>query len=153
NSLFKQITNKILIEENPVHLASVCLFHETNYVELSHFVRSVNRIVKRKLEQINWEDFFQDEFSWWIFIFYSYPKLSKSNKSFIKKKICGVKDKLGNTPSELAKCLILDYLLDSKNHFIEWSFTKENYHKKFYFYTKDRTVFNPDIIDPINISR
>ncbi|MED0796704.1 RNA-directed DNA polymerase [Bacillus inaquosorum] len=179
NSLLKQITNKILSEENPVHIASVCLFYETNYIELSNFVRNLNQIVKRKLEQLNWEDFFQDEFSWWVFIFYSYPKLSKNNKNFIKKKICEVKDKLEckssncevkdksectssnckakdkleYTPSELAKCLILDYLLESKNHFIEWSFTKESYHKKFYFYTKDRTVFNPDIIDPINISR
>ncbi|OOR28280.1 hypothetical protein BW892_10200, partial [Bacillus cereus] len=67
--------------------------------------------------------------------------------------INGVRSDLRSNNVDNAKSIVLNFLLDNHKHFIEWTFTKDNYYKNYYFYTKDRTVFNPDIIDQISISR
>lgn len=47
------------------------------------------------------------------------------------------------SPSDAVMLLVVNYILDEKVHFVEWRFSKENYHEQFYFYTTDRTKFNP----------
>lgn len=153
HNLIEKITNKFINEENPLNLAALCLLAESEFINSIKIVKTVNTIIKNKLEIMNWKDLFQDELSWWIFIFLSYPKINKNLKKEINSKLKDVKLKLKDDPSDKAKKFVLDFLLTNKEHFIEWNFTKENYYKNYYFFTKDRTVFNPDIMDQISISR
>ncbi|MBE2975809.1 RNA-directed DNA polymerase [Priestia megaterium] len=152
-TLTDSIANIIIKEQNPIKAAALCLFYETRNITASSFVKKINELVKNKIESINWDDFFQDELGWWVFIFISYPKINKKTKEIIINNLRKIMDDLKSTPSDDAKLIILNFLINNDMHFIEWGFTKDNYHKQFYFYTKDRTVFNPDIIDQINISR
>ncbi|MCP1450338.1 RNA-directed DNA polymerase [Priestia megaterium] len=152
-NLTSEISNTILKDENPVQIAALCLFYESETVFLPGFVQKVNKLIENKVALINWEDFFEDENSWWVFIFMSYPKISKKIKTSLSDNIEIVKSDLKRKNDYYAKYLILEFLLTKNTHFIEWGFTKDNYHKQFYFYTKDRTVFNPDIIDQTDISR
>jgi hypothetical protein len=153
NKIIEKIAGKIINEENPVNLATLCLFAESEHVDSYKILREVNSLIRTKIKMINWDDFFQDELSWWVFVFKSYPKLNRTLKQDINEKLDRIKSELKNISSDEGKRIILDFLLESKNHFIEWNFKKDNYYKSFYYYTKDRTVFNPDIIDQISVSR
>ncbi|HDB5314945.1 TPA: hypothetical protein O6X01_002916 [Staphylococcus aureus] len=128
---------------------------DSEIINSTKIVKAVNSIIKEKMGIINWDDFFQDKLSWWIFIFFSYPKINRYLWNEIKLKLESIKLNIEGEggPSGEAKVFILDYLLTNKKHFVEWNFTKDNYYKNYYFFTKDRTVFNPDIMDQINISR
>jgi hypothetical protein len=152
HKLIEKISESIFLNENPVLLAALCLYWESEY-PTSSFYRKVNQLIKQNLKKMNWKDFFQDELSWWVFIFKSYPKLNNSNKEFITNKLNDIKTNLNSHSSDEAKLIVLDFLNDTNRHFIEWDFTKDNYYKNYYFYTKDRTVFNPNINDLISISR
>lgn len=152
-NLMDKITSIILREENPTHIAALCLFYESKSINSTNFFKKVNKIIESKIQHLNWEDFFQDELCWWVFVYMSYPKINKKLKKDIIRNLTDIKNAFKETSSDDAKSIVLEFLLKKDEHFIEWNFTKENYHKKFYFYTKDRTVFNPDIIDQINISR
>ncbi|WP_281998570.1 RNA-directed DNA polymerase [Priestia flexa] len=150
----ERITDIFIEEQNPVHLAALCIFAESECVNSTQIIRSVNKLVKHRIEKINWGDFFQDENGWWVFTFLSYPKLNSTVKRDLLNKLSIIKLGLNaNNSVNCAKLMVLNFLLDNEKHFIEWSFTKENYYNKFYFYTKNRTVFNPDVIDQISISR
>ncbi|MEH7542553.1 DNA-binding protein, partial [Bacillus thuringiensis] len=157
--LIEKITDIFIKQENPVNLAALCIFAESEFVHSPNIVKNVNRLVKHKIEKINWEKFFQDEHGWWVYIFLSYPKLNKKFKKDLTNYLRGIKSQLESriesdeSKSDFAKIIVLNFLLDNDKHFIEWNFTKDNYYKNYYFYTKDRTVFNPDIIDQISISR
>lgn len=152
-TLIDEITNRIILEGNPVNLAALCLYYESDYIKSNSFVRKVNDLIKVKTSKINWDDFFDDELSWWVFIFLSYPKLRANNKQLIVSNLRLYKNKLKNNSADNAKFIVLEFLLKSKKHLIEWDFRKDNYYKTFFFYTKDRTVFNPDILDQLSISR
>ncbi|WP_456272430.1 RNA-directed DNA polymerase [Bacillus sp. AK031] len=153
NDNILKITEKIIKEENPLQVAALCLFYETSLINSTPYVKSVNQIIKEKVEKINWDDFFQDELSWWVFIFISYPRINKNIKKEIVINLKRLQGQLSEDIGDQAKRVILEFLIENDYHFIEWNFTKENYYKKFYFYTKDRTVFNPDIISQFSISR
>lgn len=152
-NLVGKITDIFVSNENPVNLAALCLLAEAEFINSTNIVKKVNKIVEHKVEKIIWEDFFQDELGWWVYIFFSYPKLNKSLKQSIINKLNNVKSNLKSIPSDNAKSMVLDFLLNNNKHFVEWDFTKENYYTNYYFYTKERTVFNPDINDLISISR
>ncbi|MFT7826290.1 RNA-directed DNA polymerase [Priestia megaterium] len=150
----ERITDIFIQEQNPVNLAALCIFAESECVNSTKIIKSVNKLLKQKIEKINWDDFFQDENGWWVFIFLSYPKLNPTVKKNLLNKLNIIKSELNSNDSiNCAKLMVINFLLDNKKHFIEWSFTKEHYYNNFYFYTKDRTVFNPDVIDQISISR
>jgi len=151
--LIEKITDIFVEEENPVNLAALCILAESKFIKTNDIIKKVNKIIKSNIEKINWDDLFQDEQGWWIYIFLSYPKLNVTEKRNIIGKIITVKSNLKSTPSDDAKKLVLDFLLTNDKHFIEWEFTQENYYNKYFFYTKDRTVFNPDVMDQISISR
>lgn len=151
--LIEKVTDIFLKEENPVSLGALCIFAESEFVNSTKIVRSVNKLIQQKIEKINRKDFFQDEHGWWIYIFLSYPKLNNKLKKEMIDCLNKVKHGLRTDDVDSAKLMVLDFLLDNNKHFIEWNFTKDNYYKNYYFYTKDRTVFNPDIIDQISISR
>ncbi|MNW47363.1 reverse transcriptase [compost metagenome] len=154
--LIENITQSFILGENPVNLAALCLFAESKNVDTNNILRQVNKLIKYKVEKINWDDFFQDELCWWVYIFLSYPKLSKSLKKDLIKKLTKLKNEIvskKDTASNYSKIIVLDFLLNTPKHYIEWDFTQENYYMNYFFYTKDRTVFNPDIIDQISISR
>lgn len=153
NKIIEKIITKVVTEQNPVNLAALCLLSESKFVDSYKISKEVNSLISIKTKMINWDDFFQDELSWWVFIFKSYPKLNRDIKEYINTNLEVVKSNLRHTPSDEGKRIILDFLLEEKTHFIEWGFKKDNYYKKFYYYTKDRTVFNPDIIDQIGLSR
>lgn len=151
--LIENITDVFVEEENPVKLATLCIFAESNFIKTNKIINRVNKIIKSNIEKINWNNLFEDEQSWWIYIFFSYPKLNATIKRNIIEKLNAVKSDLKSIPSDDAKKLVLDFLLTNDKHFIEWEFTLENYYKKYFFYTKDRTVFNPDVMDQTSISR
>ena len=151
--LIQKITDIFVEEENPVNLAALCILAESKLIKTNDIIKKVNKIIKSNIEKINWDDLFQDEQGWWIYIFLSYPKLNVTVKRKITGKINTVKSNLKSIPSDDAKKLVLDFLLTNDKHFIEWEFTQENYYNKYFFYTKDRTVFNPDVMDQISISR
>lgn len=152
-NLIEKITYIFGKEENPVNLAALCIFAESKFIKTKKIINNVNGIIKNNIEKINWGDLFQDEQGWWIYIFLSYPRLKTTIKRDIKRELNTVKSNLKSTHSDDAKKFVLDFLLNSDKHFIEWDFKQENYYKKYFFYTKDRTVFNPDVIDQISISR
>ncbi|PGQ29254.1 DNA-binding protein [Bacillus thuringiensis] len=151
--LVEKITDIFIKEESPVNLAALCIFAESEFVDSTRIVKTVNKLIKQKIAKINQEEFFQDELGWWIYIFLSYPKLNKRLKNEMIDYLNQVKSKLRPDNVDNAKLIVLNFLLANNKHFIEWNFTKDNYYKNYYFYTKDRTVFNPDIIDQISISR
>ncbi|WP_242488127.1 hypothetical protein [Bacillus sp. TH30] len=151
--LVEKITDIFIKEESPVNLAALCIFAESEFVDSTRIVKTVNKLIKQKIAKINQEEFFQDELGWWVYIFLSYPKLNKKLKNEMIDYLNQVKSKLRPDNVDNAKLIVLNFLLDNNKHFIEWNFTKDNYYKNYYFYTKDRTVFNPDIIDQISISR
>lgn len=152
-NLIEKITKIFISNDNPLNLAALCLLAEAKFVNSANIVKKVNKIVKYKIERINWKEFFQDELGWWVYIFLSYPKLNPSLKQSIISNLNNIKSNLKTTPSDNAKSIVLDFLLNNNKHFVEWDFTKENYYTNYHFYTKDRTVFNPDINDLISISR
>lgn len=149
----EKIVDIFIRDENPVQLAALCIFAESNSTFKNKINRSINNVILNNIKKINWNDFFQDEQGWWVYIFLSYPKLRKSTKKCIIDNLTILKTTLKSDPSDNAKLIILDFLLNKKSHFIEWKFTQENYYKKYFFYTKDKTVFNPDVVDQISISR
>ncbi|PFL73143.1 DNA-binding protein [Bacillus cereus] len=151
--LVEKITDIFIKEESPVNLAALCIFAESEFVDSTRIVKTVNKLIKQKIAKINQEEFFQDELGWWVYIFLSYPKLNKKLKNEMIDYLNQVKSKLRPDNVDNGKLIVLNFLLDNNKHFIEWNFTKDNYYKNYYFYTKDRTVFNPDIIDQISISR
>ncbi|EJR98189.1 RNA-directed DNA polymerase [Bacillus mycoides] len=151
--LIEKITDIFIKEESPVKLAALCIFAESEFVDSTRIVKCVNKLIKEKIEKINRKEFFQDELGWWIYIFLSYPKLNKRLQKEMIDYLNEVKSDLRSDNVDNAKLIVLNFLLDNDKHFIEWNFTKDNYYKNYYFYTKDRTVFNPDIIDQISISR
>ncbi|WP_215189905.1 RNA-directed DNA polymerase [Exiguobacterium sp. s6] len=148
------ISNKIFEEDNPVVLAAMCMyFKQTSYMR--SFNNRLNKIIESKVSKINWNRIFEDKEVWWIFIFYSYPNLSKSLKKNIEEAINDIIQIVSLRPGavNLAQKLILEFLLNEPNHFIEWGFVKDNYYKEYFYYTKDRTIFNPGIINQIYLSR
>ncbi|WP_024427934.1 RNA-directed DNA polymerase [Bacillus safensis] len=157
----EKIKKTLINSKNPLHLSVLCLLDESGYIPNKDFTKEVNNIIHDNIKRINWTDFFQDDLSWWVFVFFSYPKLDDKIKTDIEEKLNVEKIKLNNKSNEEknnndnsvpAKLLVIEYLLESDQHFIEWNFTSERYYEKFYFYTKDRTVFNPNINDLIHIS-
>ncbi|MGP4070148.1 RNA-directed DNA polymerase [Halobacillus sp. B29] len=155
-SLIEEITELLIDNETPTHIAALCLMGESKFISSRRIVRKVNTLIKSKLESINWSDFFQDNLSWWVLIFFSYPKLSSKHKQEMNVRLRDIQAELDNQDNRSinnTKSLIIDFLLNEKQHFIEWDFSKDSYYKKYYYYTKDRTVFNPDINNQINTSR
>lgn len=47
----------------------------------------------------------------------------------------------------LAKLFLYNFLLSESKHFVEWDFNNDRHFQNFYFYTRKRTVFNPNFID------
>lgn len=204
----------ILAEKDPVNIAAFAVAIEA--MDISGKIKmsnEINEIISHHVNKINWDKFREDEWSWWVFIFYSYPRLKSNTKKLMKDNLISIQRGLSNrhlpilkrraenlqneienldemkkqfelekgsksnpeismfykeynqprkrigielreiqkkvddgenlSSSESAMLLILNFLLQEKEHFIEWSFSKENYHEKFYFYTTDRTKFNP----------
>ncbi|SDM64260.1 RNA-directed DNA polymerase [Sediminibacillus halophilus] len=152
-SLIEKITELVVSDESPIKIASLCLMAESKFINSRNIVRRVNSLIKSKLESVNWNDFFQDDLSWWVFVFFSYPKINIKLKKEIKEKLSSINEELGNSPANRAKSLIIKFLLNENLHFIEWNFSKYSYYRSYFYYTKDRTVFNPDINDQINTSR
>ncbi|MGR3764103.1 RNA-directed DNA polymerase [Rossellomorea sp. NS-SX7] len=151
--LIEKIKQQILKDDNPKNLATLCIFeNNTNFSDRS-LVRITNQLIKNKVQKLNWNDFFQDELCWWVYIFLSYPKLNRILRKEILDNLGIIKGTLRDSPSDLAKNLVLDFLLTNTDHFILWKFTNEDYYSNFYYYTKDRTVFNPDVVDQVSISR
>jgi Reverse transcriptase (RNA-dependent DNA polymerase) len=151
--LIEKIKQQILKDDNPKNLATLCIFeNNTNFSDQS-LVRITNQLIKNKVQKLNWNDFFQDELCWWVYIFLSYPKLNRILRKEILDNLGIIKDTLRDSPSDLAKNLVLDFLLTNTDHFILWKFTNEDYYSNFYYYTKDRTVFNPDVVDQVSISK
>ncbi|MDI6647932.1 RNA-directed DNA polymerase [Bacillus altitudinis] len=153
----EKIKNSLINSKNPLHLSALCLLHEAGYIQSENFTKKINHIIYDNVKRINWTEFFQDDLSWWVFIFLSYPKLDNQIFEYIRGKVNCEKLKLTDEKkigdnSDLAKLLVIDFLLENDQHFIEWNFTSERYYEKFYFYTKDRTVFNPNTNDLIHIS-
>lgn len=157
------LIDEILCEGNPLLVAAICLYFEKKSKSRKINLR-VNKLLEEKISQINWGNLFQDDRVWWIFIFYSYPKISLGNKDYLKTKLLEKKRELKDKENKesqkenkkavyMAQQLVINFVLSENKHFIEWDFVKENYYKEYYFYTRDRTVFNPDIISQIHISK
>lgn len=154
-----QITDEIFVEKNPLLIANICMFfkHKNNSRMIN---KKLNELMKDINSKINWKSIFQDEKMWFIIIFYSYSGLNKDVKQDINHKLSIVQKKLEDLIREeskvsvyMAQKLVIDFLLSESNHYIEWDFIKKNYYKKYYFFTKDRTIFNPTIINQSTISR
>ena len=58
-----------------------------------------------------------------------------------------------DTTIKLAKKFLIKITLDNDYNFIVWNFATEKYYEKYYFYTKNRTLFNPGNIVDFDISR
>lgn len=146
------IEKKIFIEENPNNIAALSLLINNKKYKSRRIENDIKKTIEKNVRKINWNEFFQDKHSWWVYIFYSYPQLEHNLKVDIKNNLLAIKVGDSNKVSDHVKNLIIQFLLEKNLHFIEWEFAKENYYKDYFFYTKDRTVFNPDIIEQINIT-
>lgn len=152
--VIKKIDRQIFFEENPINLAAYSLFlNQKKYKSISPN-KKLNEIVLKNVSKINWTLFFQDKQAWWVLIFLSFPQLDKDLRNEIKHQLNVLKNSLSsNDVNNDIKKFIFNFLLNEESHFIEWNFTQENYYENFFFYTRDRTVFNPDILDQLSISR
>lgn len=148
------VTEGIIKEDNPVVLAALCIF----FIKKNR-TRSINyklhEILIEKIERINWAQIFEDIEIWWVLIFYSYPKLSKSLKETMEDKLKEYIRKIDveNHVVYFSQKLIIQFILNEKSHFIEWGFVKSDYYREYFFYTRDRTVFNPGVINQTFLSR
>lgn len=143
-NLIDSISEKIFEKGSPQNIAALYIYLDKMQIENRKYRKRLNDIIEEKLNKINWEKFFEDKLSWWIFIFYSYPYLSKVNKLTIENNLQTQKDKNSKFPE---KIIVLEFLIDKTSHFVDWEFAEVNYYKKYFFYTKDRTVFNPYILN------
>lgn len=148
------LTDRVIKDDNPVLLAALCIFfikkNRTRKIN-----SKLNKILEEKIRRINWTYMFEDKEIWWILIFYSYPKLSKTLKKNMTDKLMeyirGINGK--DHAVYLSQKLILQFILNENIHFIEWGFVKSDYYREYFFYTRDRTVFNPGIVNQISLSR
>lgn len=99
NMQFPVYFNESIIEcgwksENPIVISSLFIAIDSGFINNSLRKRKLRKILNEKIEnvltKINWDSFFEDELGWWVFLFYSYPKLNKYNKDFIQNKINGI---------------------------------------------------------------
>ncbi len=214
------VSKKVFELNNPLLLSSFIISVSSNRSNFpSTILTKANQVIENNILTINWSEFFEDNKSWWVFIFLSYPKLKtevkegiiekiienkkalddsikktdKKVKSFEQndvklrrtiKQINNLREKLSrvdnnlrssingeiallnrkkkeiekinsknvlnlteNLNQQLAKVLVYNFLLLDSKHFIEWDFNKDSYFQKFYFYTRKRTVFNPNFVD------
>ncbi|PEB21647.1 DNA-binding protein, partial [Bacillus toyonensis] len=118
--LIERVTEIFIKQENPVNLAALCIFAESEFVNSPNIVRSVNKLVKQKIEKINWKQFFQDEYGWWVYIFLSYPKLNKQIKKDLTTYLRNIKSNLESNlesdDSNYAKLIVLNFLLNNDKH-------------------------------------
>lgn len=139
----KKIDELMIDENNILILANYAICNKN-----IEGIEKINKIISKSIYKINWDDFFLDKSSWWIFIFFSWPKLSLDNREEMESKLTLYKK---HNNSEKEKILIIDFLLEENNHFINWDFM-DNKDEEFYFYTRNRTVFNPNSLDSLSIS-
>lgn len=199
---FEIIKNKVVTSDSPQYFAALSIYCESLKNNKTEIKNVINKTLEKKLDLINWKNFFSDELSWWVFILYSYPSINSKNKDLIKRNLIALKDQFITNQNkldimaelreieileneiprlnsgkvakyrrkikdiqgsiekkkkffssvEIAQNMIIDFLLTSPQHFIVWDFAKENYHEQFSFYTNDRTIFNPNLIDQHSIS-
>ena len=148
------LTDGVIKEDNPVLLAALCIFFiKKNRTRIINY--KLNKILEEKITRINWTYMFEDKEIWWVLIFYSYPKLSKTLKDSMTDKLKEyIRRNNGNNHAAcLSQKLVIQFILKENNHFIEWGFVKSDYYKEYFFYTRDRTVFNPGIINQMFLSR
>lgn len=145
-----KIISKIFLTNNP-HLLAGLTIYMNKKIENKTFNKAVNDIIYNNISKIKWDDFYIDNLSWWIYIFFSFPYLSRKNKKFIKIQLEELKLQAVSN-NKLHKQILISFLLDTDKHFIIWDTSTKNMYNDFYFYTRDRSVFNLDLKDQINIS-
>lgn len=162
DKVLDKIFEEILVEKNPLLLAAYAM-GISNEDKKKEVNKRINKLINEELNLINWNKFFQDEKSWWVFIYYSYPKINSKNKNLITQNLKTVQKEIerallnpnykNNKAIYQTSNLILDFILLHKKHFIEWDFIKDSYYQEYFFFTRDRTIFNPDSITQASISR
>ncbi|WP_342600641.1 hypothetical protein MHB48_06150 [Psychrobacillus sp. FSL H8-0483] len=161
-STHEYIFNNLDFRDNPVNLA-VKLINLSSKGKLpKNEVEKIDKIIKEKISLINWQCFFEDPNSWWVLIFYSFPHLKKDTKDILNiklKSIIGIEGdedisyEDNDSAILLANKFIIKFILDKNAHFIEWDFATDKYLEKYFFYTKNRMLFNPGNIVDFDISR
>lgn len=148
----KQILTENEIEIDPRLLAGLIIYKKTTN---NLIAQEFEKVIKSNLERIHSKDFFKDPQSWWVFIFCNCPYTEldsiKLDIKTILAEVVRINSSTPNCTSKSMKEYLLKYLEDN-NGFIIWDFNSEDYYKKFYFYTRSRTLFNADVLDPFELS-
>lgn len=147
NQYMVLIKDKVL-ESNDPHLIAGIMICVNKKKACEEFNKLVNVEIKSKLSMLNWKNFFSDKFSWWVFIFFSSEYLDEENKAIMSTNL----NILSKEEKNIGKKLVLDFLINEKQHFIIWDSASENLYKQFYFFTRDRSLFNISIHDALDIS-
>lgn len=161
--LYEDIKKRIEDEENAYLYAGWIIYvNKMGYVEEKEIYK---KNVKKNIAKVSNEDkdIFKSDSAWWVILFVNCNFLDDKIKKAITKKLTDSKNYFSkkNEPkpnhksngevkiktSGKVKELVLRYLLEKDKEsgkdrgFIEWGFSQEDYNKKFYYYTRDRTVF------------
>jgi len=166
------IFNYITEETNdPRILAGITIYIKSTSkrVNRNKYFTYINDLIKTNLNKIkltdnNYKKIFQNSSFWWVIIFIScpYEELSEATnlqnvelKSILKK----FNDKNNETTkiTEKIKIYLIEFLIDSFNNqqnngFIRWDFNEKINFDKFYFFTRKRTIFDPNIDDFLTLS-
>ena len=155
----KFISSYLLDKDNiePKSVAGLLIYLKIseNKIDRSDYYKKINNLVREKIKIINKNEFFLDKNCWWIIIFSNcpYPEFYELKIEIdlflnnLKLKNATARKDLG----QRVKAMTLEFLLSGQG-FIEWEFSNKDVYSKYYFYTRKRTLFNPDMFDPFEIS-
>ena len=149
------LSDKDNIEPKSVAGLLIYLKISENKIDRSDYYEKINNLVRENIKIINKNEFFLDKNCWWIIIFSNcpYPEFYELKIEIdlflnnLKLKNATARKDLG----QRVKAMTLEFLLSGQG-FIEWEFSNKDVYSKYYFYTRKRTLFNPDMFDPFEIS-
>ncbi|MFP5165023.1 RNA-directed DNA polymerase [Staphylococcus equorum] len=120
------------------------IYNSYNYKKES-IKREVNLFIKEELEKITINNIENEKECWIIFIFNKSPFLNKINA----RRMNVIANKVIEKSEKEDVKSVFNFINNNATCFINWDIT-ELYNRDFFYYTRDRTVFNPkETIDVI----
>ena len=135
--------------DDPILFGNLLLYSQYN----TNYSNQVNKMISNNLnKKINYLDnkcqsAFMYKECWWLFIFincpYLDPKIKKNMRGLIQKIINSITSNNStiNNPSEKAKLVILEFLLNSNKGFLCWTYKTSTIASQITFRTYQKTIF------------
>lgn len=105
-------------------------------------IKDIDNLVLKKIRTISTENFFEDINCWWLIIFNNCEYEELENTVKFSRKILDELKFSGDEINSQTKEFIINFLKSGKG-FIRWDFLQEKVYQNYYFFTQNRTLFNP----------